>query len=100
MANTTTYNANPKLKKTFVPISFTTDQVKEIKKCIKDPYYFFKNYYWVKNADGDELLFNPYPYQKEFLDTILGNRYTICKMSRQCRQIYNCRCLYVMDYPI
>lgn len=95
--NSKTYNSNPNLKRTYVPISFTPHQVREIQKCMEDPYYFFDNYYFVKNADGDELPFHPYPYQKEMLDTILGNRFVICRMSRQSRKVNPCGCIHALD---
>lgn len=82
--NNSNYNANPNLKRAFVPIGFTPKQILEIKKCKEDPYYFFKNYYYVKVVGRNETLFEPYPYQKEFLDLVLNQRYVICKMSRQC----------------
>lgn len=79
------YNANPFLKRSFVNLNFTEAQVKEIKKCMDNPYYFFNNYYYVKTADGEELLFHPYKYQKKMLDMFINDRFVICRLARQSR---------------
>lgn len=79
----TSYNANPYLKRAFVNLQFSNWQVDEIIKCMNDPYYFFENYYYVKTPDGIEMLFNPYKYQRLMLDTMLHERFVICRMARQ-----------------
>jgi hypothetical protein len=74
---------NPFLKKAYTPIEFTPHQIEELIKCQADPEYFLRNYYTLKTADGEEKLFEPYPYQLRFLRAMVDDRFVIGKIGRQ-----------------
>jgi hypothetical protein len=78
-----TYLNNPLLKKAYVPIEYTEEQVKEVIKCSKDINYFIKTYVKVINLDRGLIPFDMYPFQEEMADKIANNRFTVIKTCRQ-----------------
>lgn len=76
-------STNPFLKRAHIKHQFSDDQLLELKRCLESPLYFFRNHYWVKTADGDEVLFDPYPYQIRILEALLENRLVIGNIGRQ-----------------
>ncbi len=77
------YLGNPNLKKINVPVEFTEEQIKEYRKCEKDPVYFIQQYMKVVSLDEGLIPFNLYNFQKEMVGTMHSNRFTICKLPRQ-----------------
>lgn len=77
------YKGNPKLKAANSPIEFTKHQVEEYIKCSQDPKYFIKNYIKIVHIDRGLIDFNMYQYQNDIVDTVMDNRFVICKMPRQ-----------------
>lgn len=77
------YNANPLLKRHDAKVGFTSEQVNELAKCCNDPIYFISNFVHIISLDAGRVLFKPYPYQIEMINTYHENRFTICKSSRQ-----------------
>ena len=80
---TDAYLGNPNLKKVNTPVEFTKDNIKEYKKCEKDPIYFMVNYVQVVSLDEGLVPFNMWDFQKHIVRTIHDNRFTICKLPRQ-----------------
>ena len=78
-----TYLANPNLKKAYVPIEWTEEQVQEIIKCSKDINYFIKTYVKIINLDRGLINFEMYPFQEEMATIIDDNRFTVIKTCRQ-----------------
>jgi len=80
---TDAYLGNPNLKKVNTPVEFTKDNIKEYKKCEKDPIYFMMNYVQVVSLDDGLVPFKMWDFQKHIVRTIHDNRFTICKLPRQ-----------------
>ena len=80
---TDAYLGNPNLKKVNTPVEFTKENIKEYKKCEKDPIYFMVNYVQVVSLDEGLVPFNMWDFQKHIVRTIHDNRFTICKLPRQ-----------------
>ena len=77
------YLANPNLKKAYVPLEFTEEQIKEVIKCSKDVNYFINTYVKIISLDEGLIDFDMYPYQENMAQTIADNRFTIIKTCRQ-----------------
>ena len=78
-----TYLANPNLKKAYVPIEWTEEQVQEVIKCSKDISYFIKTYVKIINLDRGLIDFEMYPFQEDMAKMIDDNRFTVIKTCRQ-----------------
>lgn len=55
----------------------------EMKKCIDDPIYFCSNYYYIRSIDKGTILLPLYKKQKELIEAIIYNRFTISLAARQ-----------------
>jgi hypothetical protein len=77
------YLNNPLLKKAYVPIEYTEEQVQEVIKCSKDINYFIKTYTKIISLDKGLINFEMYPFQEEMSSTITNNRFTVIKTCRQ-----------------
>ena len=77
------YLGNPNLKKVNTPQEFTSDGIKEFKKCENNPIYFMKKYVQIVSLDEGLVPFDMYPFQEKIVNTIHENRFTICKLPRQ-----------------
>lgn len=88
MSKTDAYLANPRLKRAYVNLEFTEEQVREIAKCAQSMEYFLTNHYNIRvlnRGDGrpGEIRFAPYTYQQRMAKNIEDNRFTIFKLPRQ-----------------
>ncbi len=77
------YLNNPLLKKAYVPIEWTAEEVQEIIKCTKDVGYFIRNYVKIISLDDGLIDFDMYPFQEDMARTISDNRFTVIKTCRQ-----------------
>jgi len=77
------YNGNPNLKQIGTAISYTSEQVQEIMKCINDPIYFIEQYCQIVSLDKGLIPFKLYDCQKRKVDLILNNRKVILMEGRQ-----------------
>lgn len=77
------YRGNMNLKRTGVPVNWTSEMIKEWVKCESDPIYFCEKYIKIIDADGNMFDFKPYPYQKEIILSYFQNRNTITVTARQ-----------------
>jgi len=80
---TDNYLGNHNLKRSNVPVEFTTEEIKEYIKCSKDPIYFIQTYVRIVNIDKGLVPFIPYTFQEEIINKVVDNRFVICKMPRQ-----------------
>jgi hypothetical protein len=71
------------LKRAGVKIEWTSELVTEYKKCSEDPIYFVETYMRVVHVDRGLVPFKLYPYQKQLIQNIHNNRFTITTMARQ-----------------
>ena len=77
------YLNNPLLKKAYVPIEYTQEQIEEVIKCSKDINYFIKTYTKIISLDRGLINFEMYPFQEDMSRTIADNRFTVIKTCRQ-----------------
>jgi len=80
---TDTYLGNRNLKRSYVEIEWTKEQIQEYIKCAKDPVYFIENYVKIVHVDKGLIPFAPYDFQKEIIRKADQDRFVICKMPRQ-----------------
>ncbi len=77
------YLGNMNVKRVGVPTAWTPDMVTEYQKCMESPVYFIEKYMKIINLDNGLINFAMYPYQKEMVDHIHDNRFSIILASRQ-----------------
>ena len=77
------YLGNPRLKKAGVKIDYTEEQITEIVKCSKDIEYFCKTYMKIVSVDEGVVPLEVYDFQKDIMQSVIENRFSICKMPRQ-----------------
>ena len=75
---------NPLLKRANIKNEFSQEQLFELAKCAVDPVYFAKNYIKIVNIDDGLVPFDMWPFQEKMLRTFHENRFSICKLPRQC----------------
>ena len=78
-----TYKNFPTLRAPGQNVSLTPEQTEEYIKCSLDPMYFLTHYYTITSLDQGEIIFDPYDYQVDFLNTILQNRFIAILAARQ-----------------
>jgi hypothetical protein len=83
------YMGNPLLKRANVANEFSQEQLFELAKCAVDPVYFAKNYIKIVNIDDGLVPFDMWPFQEKMLRTFHENRFSICKLPRQCGKCFN-----------
>lgn len=62
---------------------YTDNNITELLKCRDDILYFITKYVKIVTLDHGEVLFDPYPYQKETLELLQNNRFFIGLWARQ-----------------
>jgi hypothetical protein len=77
------YNGNPLLKKARKELSWTTEQILEMRKCKRDPIYFAEKYIKIVHVDDGLIPIRLYDYQKEIITKITNNRRVTVCTSRQ-----------------
>ena len=77
------YLGNPNLKKVNTPVEYTQDEIEEYQKCAEDPIYFMEKYIRIVSLDEGLVPFKMYGFQKDIVQKIHDNRFTICKLPRQ-----------------
>lgn len=78
-----TYKNFPTLRAPGQQIPLTEEQAQEYIKCATDPMYFLTHYYTITSLDQGEVIFDPFPYQYNFIDLILNNRFIAILAARQ-----------------
>lgn len=77
------YRGSPNLKRSNVQINWTPELLQEMKMCSQDPIYFAEHHMKVVHVDRGLITISLYDYQKEIIETVLNNRYTVAECSRQ-----------------
>jgi hypothetical protein len=75
---------NPLLKRANIANQFTHEQLIELARCASDPAYFARKYIKIVNIDDGIVPFDMWPFQEKMLRTFHENRFSICKLPRQC----------------
>lgn len=66
------------LKKPYKRELWTTSQILEVTKCIKDPIYFVEKYMRVQHPTKGSVPLILYPYQKEMITAFKEHRNIVC----------------------
>lgn len=77
------FMGNSNLRPAGRSIELSEDQLKEYKKCRKDPVYFIENYVKVVSLDKGVVPMKLYPYQKRLIKAFHNNRFVLSKLFRQ-----------------
>lgn len=77
------YNGNLLLKRSNQSIEWSPDLVQEYIRCSQDPVYFAQKYIQIVNVDRGLIPIDLYPYQKNMLNSLAENRFTIVATARQ-----------------
>jgi hypothetical protein len=93
------YNGNPNLKRSGVPINWSPEIVAEYAKCSEDVVYFVEKYMKIINVDHGLMNFKLYDYQKEMLKAMVEERYTIIATARQAGKS-TVTCAFILWYII
>ena len=78
------YLGNPNVKAPHSNLEYTPEQLREYKKCMEDPIYFAETYVRIMSVDFGTIPFTLYGFQKGMIDSFKDNRFSICKLPRQC----------------
>ena len=62
--------------------SYTIEEIKELKKC-KDDLFYFLNKVKIIHPDRGRIVFKPYPFQKDMFNLLLNNRFVAILCARQ-----------------
>ncbi len=73
---------NNQVKRPGEEYQYTVDQIKELKKCSDDLFYFL-NYVKIIHPDLGRIVFKPYDFQKEMFQLLLDNRFCAFLVARQ-----------------
>jgi hypothetical protein len=77
------YLGNPNVKRDGVNEEWTPANLREYKKCMKDPSYFCRKYVKVVHLDKGLVPFELYPYQEKMFNHFEENRFSIVLACRQ-----------------
>ena len=83
LQKTEIYLGNPRLKRSGVNLEYTKDQLEELTKCSKDLDYFCRTYMKIVNIDEGIVPLELYDFQRDIMESVVRNRFSICKMPRQ-----------------
>ena len=71
------------IKKANQIMSYSPEQIEELKKCSEDVFYFIENYVYIVDPVKGNVLFKMYDYQREIITNFVNNKNTITMASRQ-----------------
>ncbi len=77
---------NSLVKKPHTTEEYSTDQLLEFAKCahpVTGAMYFLEHFFYIQHPLKGRLLYQPYDYQVELIDTYVNNRFSINLLSRQ-----------------
>lgn len=78
------YVGNPNVKAPHQEWEYSTEEFKEFQRCLNDPIYFAETYVRILHVDWGEIPLTQYPFQRDMINSFDNNRFTICKLPRQC----------------
>lgn len=93
------YKGNALLKKVGSNVTWTQEQIEEIKKCSKDPTYFIERYLKVIDVDRGLVSIKLRDYQKKMISSFHGRRRTIVTTCRRAGKS-TAVCGYILWYII
>lgn len=76
-------NKKKQIKRAKDTDDYTPERIAELKRCIKDPVYFLKNYVTIQHPTRGPVPFKLYNYQVRLVTAIHENKNTIVLTARQ-----------------
>lgn len=77
------YLNNPSLPTSRAEFEYTSEMIKNIKKCEQNLLFFAENYFYIIDPDEGRTIIKLYKYQKDALRMLRDNRYNLLLASRQ-----------------
>jgi len=82
------FRNDSRLKRPYVEMEYTPEQIQELAKCNRDIYYFAEKYFQIIVLDADKAgnrkqIIKCRPYQRRIIDSVIDNRFTIVLSPRQ-----------------
>jgi hypothetical protein len=74
------------VKKAHSKMNYTPDQIQEFVKCadpVNGPMYFMDNFFSIQHPTKGKMIYHPFEYQKELINTYHNYRFSISLMPRQ-----------------
>ncbi len=72
--------------------TFTENHIADLVKCM-DPatgyHFFMQNYFYIQHPVKGKMLFQPYPFQLDLLDSYHQHRFNVNMLPRQCGKCLN-----------
>lgn len=68
---------------TYATNPYDSFKIKEIKRCVKDPVYFIKNYVYIQHPIKGVIPFDLYKDQCDLINTYTDNRFVVASLPRQ-----------------
>lgn len=93
------FRGSNNLKGTGVKFEWTEERLQEMLRCEQDPIHFAQNHMRVVNVDRGLIQIDLYDYQKEIIETVLNNRFTVAECARQSGKTTSI-CAFVLWYII
>lgn len=93
------FNGINNLRDSTEAVSVEPWQLAELKKCVKDPLYFIKNYVYINTKDAGMQLFNTWDFQDDLINKFNSYRFNIVKFPRQCGKSATTRA-YILWYAL
>ena len=94
-----TYLANNNVKKDGIIQEWSTEEVTEYAKCMKDPSYFTENYVKIISLDSGLVNFNLYEYQRKMFQQFVESRFNVVLACRQSGKSISA-CAYLLWYTL
>ena len=79
-----TYNGIRNLKAEAFQIQWTPEMIAEAQRCRDDVVYFLSTYVKIVHPDKGVVYFEPYEFQKDFIQLMNDERFVVGKLARQC----------------
>jgi hypothetical protein len=93
------HHGNPNLKGAGVKIKWTKELLEEYARCKADPVYFCEKYMKIVHVDRGLIPIVLYPYQKNMIESMAFNRFTIVATARQAGKT-TATCGFILWYII
>lgn len=77
------YKGNSQLKRPGEIIEYSENDAQELIKCMASPLYFIQNYIKIVHVDRGLVPFEMWDFQKDLVNTIHNNRFSIARLARQ-----------------
>lgn len=71
------------VKKPYLPVEITDEEIEEFSKCAVDPIYFITNYVYITSPKYGSIKFRLFPYQYDIIKAFHAHRFNVLLAARQ-----------------